>query len=324
MFSHICTVSVARHFDDFNEDQFDFHNYCWRKGTLRAYISVIRYEDEIYGQEYFCRAAAGIIRIYLHIFDNPGCNDTAEPDYSKMSAAEKKKAKAIARKKKKQTEKESDAQETASGNKEANGNPSFLDGDPEGVELLKNDPLEESKKFSDMMVKYAPKNTESWILRYDVSVRRKKPLMALQALFQLKKLEPKNHMLLSRLVDFVEKVDSWSDASDVVSTILKEDTPLLVNSEPVPSFIQRIAKEIATESPLPYRVAIASALVKTKSGSATEAAALILEGLEARAVSVETCKGALETLKSFGSSVEDQLSSFKSRVKELFPLSSIE
>jgi peptide alpha-N-acetyltransferase len=30
------------------EDQFDFHTYCLRKMTLRAYIELLRCEDTIY------------------------------------------------------------------------------------------------------------------------------------------------------------------------------------------------------------------------------------------------------------------------------------
>jgi len=76
-----------------------------RKVTLRAYVSLLRYEDEIYGAEYYRVAAAGIIRIYLRLYDNPEKEEDEEPDYSKMTAAERKKAKAIARKKKKAVEK---------------------------------------------------------------------------------------------------------------------------------------------------------------------------------------------------------------------------
>ncbi len=34
--------AVEKHFADFTEDQFDFHGYCVRKGTLRAYVDVLR------------------------------------------------------------------------------------------------------------------------------------------------------------------------------------------------------------------------------------------------------------------------------------------
>lgn len=29
---------IERHFDEITEDQFDFHTYCMRKMTLRAYV----------------------------------------------------------------------------------------------------------------------------------------------------------------------------------------------------------------------------------------------------------------------------------------------
>jgi N-alpha-acetyltransferase 15/16, NatA auxiliary subunit len=87
----------VKHFEDFVEDQFDFHSYCLRKVTLRAYVSVLRFEDHVHGQQFFCQAAAGIIRIYLMLFDNPSNNESEGTDYSKMTAADRKKAKAIAR-----------------------------------------------------------------------------------------------------------------------------------------------------------------------------------------------------------------------------------
>ena len=35
------------------EDQFDFHTYCLRKMTLRAYIELLRCEDTIYKHKVF-------------------------------------------------------------------------------------------------------------------------------------------------------------------------------------------------------------------------------------------------------------------------------
>ena len=35
-------LAVVRHFGDFAEDQFDFHSYCVRKMTLRAYVAMLR------------------------------------------------------------------------------------------------------------------------------------------------------------------------------------------------------------------------------------------------------------------------------------------
>jgi NMDA receptor-regulated protein 1 len=35
-------MAVSKHYFDIEEDQFDFHSYCIRKMTLRAYIEMLR------------------------------------------------------------------------------------------------------------------------------------------------------------------------------------------------------------------------------------------------------------------------------------------
>lgn len=182
--------AVVKHFEDFHEDQFDFHSYCVRKVTLRAYIDVLRYEDHLWGEPYYARAAEGIIGIYLHLFDNPSITaGEDEPDYSKMTAAQKKKAKAIARKKKKAAEKKAEEEEEQrSKEQEANENgkkkdhqePIIKDPDLDGKELLKKDPLQEAKNYSATLAKHSPKRLSTWILQYDVSIRRGKALLAMQ------------------------------------------------------------------------------------------------------------------------------------------------
>ncbi|EED94562.1 predicted protein, partial [Thalassiosira pseudonana CCMP1335] len=95
-------MAVVKHYEDYHEDQFDFHAYCIRKVTLRTYCELLKFEDDIWGLPYYGRASEEIIKIYLHLIDNPAKSQSdEEPDYSKMTPAERKKAKNIARKKKK-------------------------------------------------------------------------------------------------------------------------------------------------------------------------------------------------------------------------------
>jgi hypothetical protein len=155
-----------KHFEDIHEDQFDFHSYCIRKVTLRAYCDVLDWEDNLWGQPYYRRAAEGTINLYRKIYDDPTIlADVREPDYSEMSAAEKKKAKAVARKKKKAAEK-----------KATNGDEEEV----EGKDLLLKDPLEECSKLSAILSKHAPHEVSTWLLQYDVAIRRGKVLMAMQ------------------------------------------------------------------------------------------------------------------------------------------------
>ena len=34
-------TAVRKHYDDMEEDQFDFHSYCLRKMTLRSYVHLL-------------------------------------------------------------------------------------------------------------------------------------------------------------------------------------------------------------------------------------------------------------------------------------------
>lgn len=60
-------TAVDRHFADMVEDQFDFHSYCLRKVTLRAYVSLLRFEDRIRSHPYYARAACGMVQCLLRL-----------------------------------------------------------------------------------------------------------------------------------------------------------------------------------------------------------------------------------------------------------------
>jgi peptide alpha-N-acetyltransferase len=55
-------LAVEKHYNDMVEDQFDFHTYCLRKMTLRAYIRMLRFQDHLHSHHFFCRAAGAAIR----------------------------------------------------------------------------------------------------------------------------------------------------------------------------------------------------------------------------------------------------------------------
>ena len=184
-------MEVITHYEDFHEDQFDFHMYCIRKVTLRAYCKLLKFEDELWGLPHYGRAAEEVIKLHLHLIDNPDkSQEDEEPDYSKMTPAERKKAKNIARKKKKALEAKGGASGSGNGgdtdnkakssNNKKKAKPHAINEDPEGKELLALDHLEEAKKYSSTLVRHAPKRMSAWVLHYEVSVRREKMLMALQ------------------------------------------------------------------------------------------------------------------------------------------------
>ena len=301
---------------------------------MRAYTDVLKFEDNLWGEDYYFTAAEGTIQIYLNLHDNPEiAKQNAEPDYSKMTAAEKKKAKAIARKKRAQAEKKEAAgkkkreQEAADNGGEKNapkkGAPlSYIDEDPDGKELLKADPLDEARKYSAILSKHCPKRLGTWVLQYDVAIRRKKVLLALQALLRLKQLDSNSAACISRIVDFALKTPTFEMAG-AVKNVVTEECSKLLNGKPVADLVTELAVQARSEpsTSLPLRVVIAESLVSTKSEPVAKAASVIIDGRkDMRGFDIESCRVALASLKSFGSEAFAAVEQWKLFVKEHYPL----
>jgi tetratricopeptide (TPR) repeat protein len=62
---------IDQHFVDIIDDQFDFHTYCMRKMTLRAYIGVLKLEDKLRDHPFYTACARLAIEIYVYLHDNP-------------------------------------------------------------------------------------------------------------------------------------------------------------------------------------------------------------------------------------------------------------
>jgi peptide alpha-N-acetyltransferase len=321
--------------------------------TLRAYVDLLRFEDEAYGQDYFCEAAAGMVRIYLHLMDHPMSENDAEPDYSSMTAAERKKAKAIARKKKKAAEKKEEAAVAASAdaahgntngtsnhNSPSNkpkggaaggaGKPSFVEQDPLGKELLGKDPTDEARKYSALLAQHAPSRLQSWLLSYDVSIRRGKALLALRALLHARSLDPGSGEVLYRTVDYSLRVpallDEGGGLGDAARRIISEESICLLNDRSLEAFVGdavelvRSSADPATLS-LSYRVCVARAAVLSKLWSIKEACGLVTDGgLSDRGVNVESCREALVAMRSFGDEAQPAADEWIRQVQGRFPL----
>lgn len=296
---------------------------------------MLRFEDKLYGEDYYFEAVDGIIGIYLHLYDNPDLiKQDEEPDYSKMTAAERKRAKNIARKKKKAQEKKEaeQKQKEAAQNGGKNNNKKgggkhgadAVEEDPNGEELLKKDALEESQKYVSIVASFAPNRFETWMLQYDVAIRRKKYLLALQALFRARAIDADRSEYLTRLVDFSTRMNEMGDLPGAVGTIIKEETPRLLENQPISHYLSACADKIrngGSSATLPIRSAVAKTLVETKSCSVADACALILDGgMSARGVTVESCRDAISVLKSFGDGAGSSTEQWIAQVKERFPL----
>jgi hypothetical protein len=76
-------------FQDYEDDQYDFHTYCMRRMTISAYLAYVlfafgiglwtladtnrlmTYEDQLRSHPAYFKSALGAIEIYTAIHDNP-------------------------------------------------------------------------------------------------------------------------------------------------------------------------------------------------------------------------------------------------------------
>ncbi|KAK9149523.1 hypothetical protein Scep_008280 [Stephania cephalantha] len=216
-------LAVEKHYADMTEDQFDFHSYCLRKMTLRAYVEMLKFQDRLHSYPYFHKAAAGAIRCYLRLYDSPSPSVTEEDEeMSKLLPSQKKKMrqkqrKAEARAKKEAEEKnedESSASGVSKSGKRQHAKP--VDPDPYGVKLLQvEDPLLEATKYLKLLQKNSSESLETHLLSFEVNMRKQKfylpssqlRSLAVKQLLRLDAESPDSHRCLIR---FFHKVGTMS------------------------------------------------------------------------------------------------------------------
>ncbi|KAK9102131.1 hypothetical protein Sjap_019385 [Stephania japonica] len=211
-------LAVEKHYADMTEDQFDFHSYCLRKMTLRAYVEMLKFQDRLHSYPYFHKAAAGAIRCYLRLYDSPLQSVTEEDEeMSKLPPSQKKKMrqkqrKAEARAKKEAEEKnedESSASGVSKSGKRQHAKP--VDPDPNGAKLLQvEDPLLEATKYLKLLQKNSSESLETHLLSFEVNMRKQKILLAFQAVKQLLRLDAENPDSHCCLIRFFHKVGTMS------------------------------------------------------------------------------------------------------------------
>ena len=178
-------ISVSSIFEIWQEDQFDFHSFSLRKGQIRAYVDMIRWEDHLREHPFFSRAAIAAVSIYVMLHDNPDLAHgalTNGVNGGKMDNAERKKAEKKARKEKEKQEKleaeKKDAKKPAA--VDQNGEPKKEDKDPRGEKLLQtSEPLTEAMKFLTPLLEYSPRMIEAQQAGFEVFLRRSKLALAL-------------------------------------------------------------------------------------------------------------------------------------------------
>lgn len=176
---------VDEHFTQYFVDEFDYHAYCLRKNTLRAYVQTIKYHDRVRDHPFWFRAATKAVETYLELIDSPPkVAETVDKELEGLSDAERKKVlakrrKAAAQKEREEEEKRKTNQQSISSKKRQG----HYDADPEGLQFLAGkDYLAEADKLAKALVQNCPDKLQSHLLAFEVAFRRAKYLQALKAL----------------------------------------------------------------------------------------------------------------------------------------------
>lgn len=223
-----------KHFNDIAEDKFDFHNYCLRKTTLKAYVAMLRMQERLYSHKFFRRAAKDAVRIYLELHDRRARGEAAaaasgggDAQEAEMSAADRRKLKH----KKQREAKKAEAEKPPAAAGPA-GKPKKVDDDPEGAKLLEKEPIEEAGKLVKTLVLHSDLEPTTHVLTYEVFSRQGRLLHCLQALLRLWQLsgcDPLHYKLVAPLAHFCFLADLEAEATPGVvrEVVLSELAPVL-------------------------------------------------------------------------------------------------
>eukprot|EP01024_Parvocaulis_polyphysoides_P020035 TRINITY_DN19203_c0_g1_i1.p1 TRINITY_DN19203_c0_g1~~TRINITY_DN19203_c0_g1_i1.p1 ORF type:complete len:405 (-),score=48.23 TRINITY_DN19203_c0_g1_i1:234-1448(-) len=213
--------AVSKHFEDFREDQFDFHQYCIRKMTLRAYLEMLRFEDSIYSNKFFFEAATLAVECYIKLHDDPQLAETEIQSIKKMQKLKGKKG---------QNQKKKDSSSSSKGKKED------IDEEDEtseelGLKYLRENHLDQAVDLLVQLKKRNGDKLKTHCVAFEVHWRKQKMCLCLQALKAAKKLVGIHHPHVHKMVvKMGTQVEQWEQNKEesLVQDILAEDVKAML------------------------------------------------------------------------------------------------
>lgn len=324
---------VDRHFTEIIEDQFDFHTYCMRKMTLRAYVGLLRLEDVLRSHPFYFKAAKIAIEIYLHLHDHPLSDNDKDNllDADNLTPSELKKLKNKQRKQQKKLEKEKQKQKEQEKKEHAGKKLQDQDQDgPKEEELVPeklakiDNPLEQAIRFLKPLQLLASERIETHICAYEIYSRKEKLLLMLQSLkrgCQVDRENPQLHVFLLRFHRLVKKQKAAGTLPESVMRVLDQEMEKLYSSEDTcklnDEFLNRNKDSVL------HRAAAARMMYEIKSDPSTQAKALQLAtavNSDLVGVTPKNCREVLEYMcrGDFGQ-CETEAMSYQERCHKLFP-----
>ncbi|XP_037937222.1 N-alpha-acetyltransferase 16, NatA auxiliary subunit [Teleopsis dalmanni] len=239
---------VDRHFQEIIEDQFDFHTYCMRKMTLRAYVSLLRLEDVLRRHPFYFKAARCAIEVYLRLYDKPLKSEETieEIDVENLPPSELKKLRSKQRKAKKKAELESAQAAQAQvkreqhqkskqqGNQETDPEAPLLDElIPEKLERP-DDALEKAIDFLKPLQLLAKERIETHLLAFEVYYRKNKLLLMIQSIKRAIAIDAKHPEVHTCIIKYAQSLPKLTiDLNASVKVVVDKATKELIGTQNV-------------------------------------------------------------------------------------------
>ncbi|XP_052794232.1 N-alpha-acetyltransferase 15, NatA auxiliary subunit-like [Mya arenaria] len=325
---------IDRHFTEIIEDQFDFHTYCMRKMTLRAYVGLLRLEDVLRRHKFYFKAAKIAIEIYLHLHDYPMSDSDKDNmvDAEQMTPSELKKLRNKQRKQQKKLEKEKEKAKQEQEKKEhTSKKQAETDQDgPKEEELIPDklarpeNPLDEAIKFLKPLQQLASDRIETHICAYEIYSRKDKLLLMLQSLkrgCEVDRENPQLHVFLLRFLKLVSDRKASGSLSESVITVLDQECGKLCHTQDVAQLNEQFLTR--NQNSVLHRAAAGRMMYEVNKDPATQAKALQLASAVSKNLTGVTPKNCREVLEymcrgDFGK-CEAEARAYQEQCHELFP-----
>ena len=326
-------AEIDRHFSEIIEDQFDFHTYCMRKMTLKAYVDLLRLENKLRSHKFYEKIAGVAIKTYIRLFDKPleESDRNNEKTVDKMDPSELKKLKNKAKKAQRKAEQEKmmaeqDKKKKELHNKNKKKNEEELDS-PAKDELLPEklerpeDPLEEANRFLTPLLLLASDKINTHLAAFEIYFRRGKVLLMLRAIKQCLNLLPDHLQLHSCLVRFLHFVETSTSLPEEVRRVIKESYPAPLTGKTAADlnkeFMQKHKEDLSAQ------VIGGRMMARLATGDLEEAVKVVTQ-LDSSLTNrrLDVCYEVHQSLAEgvFGAAGKSELESYRASCRELFPL----
>ncbi|QSS60684.1 NMDA receptor-regulated gene 1 protein [Histoplasma capsulatum] len=303
--------AVHHIFDVWYEDQFDFHSFSLRKGMIRAYVDMIRWEDHLRDHPYYARSALAAVKAYILLHDQPdlahgpiarGINGDQKGE---VDSAERKKALKKAKREQLRLEKaeaEKRDLKKASSTKGGDGEAKKEDPDPLGAKLVQTpEPLKDAMKFLTPLLEFSPNNIEAQTAGFEVYLRRKKYLLALKCLLAAHSIDPQNSILHTQMARFRKTIDTLSEPlPSYISKVINADfDPLLPKTQDLTKWNESFLSTHSSSAPHVHAALSVRQLLNPDSRSQGEE--LLLSTVNFKNTSLEDALAGLQLLDDWNS-----------------------